>query len=80
MKVSFQGLDPKVSEHWSLRSRVPGYRPVEAGQRFSLSHEAGVTVLHCEVRSRPQLALTSLSHTQTILGSFRWDGDRESPV
>ena len=73
-------MDPKVSEHWSLRSPVPGYRSVEAGQRFSLSQEAGVTILHCEVRSRPQLALTSLSHTQTILGSFRWDGDRESPV
>ena len=78
--MPFQGLNPKVSEHWSLRSSVPGYRSVEAGLRFSLGQEAGVTILHCEVRSRPQLSLTSLGHTQTVLGSFMWDGDRESPV
>ena len=59
---------------------MPGWRPVAAGQRWSLAQEAGATILHCEVRPRPGLSLGSLAHTETVLGSFRWDGDRESPV
>ena len=48
-------MDPQIPQLWTLRSPVPGYRRVEAGQRFSLAQEPGVTILHCEVRSRPQV-------------------------
>ena len=53
-------------------------RPVTAGLVFRLVQ--GKTVLHCSVKSSPRLDITTRGFSNTIAGTFVWEGDRESPV
>ena len=53
-------------------------RRVKVGEVFRLVQ--GKTVLHCQVKTSPTLNITTTPYSDTVSGTFVWEGDRESPV
>lgn len=67
-----------MAEEWVVESEGSVARSVSAGSVFRLVQ--GKTVLHCQVKASPAVDIVTRPYSDTVSGSFVWEGDRESPV
>ena len=78
--IAWQAVDPSGQESWVLTAEAGVYSVARPGTRFSLRHAPTGTQLHCQLRQLPRLQLDSPSFSSVVRGTWRWEGDRESPV